>query len=133
MLYDYSQDRAVKNVVDINQQLLKEFPNVPGEWRYLSLGVGTYPPAKLGKIKGALKLPGYTRALIIDAGYSVRVLVTGEPVGDKLVDINFTDNPSLDYWMKNELVEEKLFSNFEEALRKIRGSLHGYLRSIPSI
>jgi hypothetical protein len=133
MLHDYSQDQAVKNVVDINQQLLKEFPNGAGEWRTLSLGVGAYPAARLAKIKGVLKLPDYARALVIDAGYSARVLVTGEPVGEKLVDINFTESPSLDYWVKGELAEERLFGNFEEALRKIRGSLHRYLRSMPSI
>lgn len=133
LLRDYSQDQAVKNVVDINKQLLPEFPAVPGEWSYRSLGVGTFPAGKLGKIKAALKLPGYARALLIDAGYSVRVLITGEPVGEKLVDLNFTDTPSMDYWVKGELVEERLFSNLDDALRKMRGSLHRYLRSRPNV
>jgi hypothetical protein len=55
------------------------------------------------------------------------VLITGEPVGEKFIDINFTEAPSLDYWVKGELMEERLFSNIEEALRKLRSSLHGYL------
>jgi hypothetical protein len=132
LLHDYSQDQAVKNVVDINKQLVPEFTGGPGEWSHLSLGVGNFPAGKMAKIKGMLKLPGYARALVIDAGYSVRVLVTGEPVGEKLVDLNFTEVPSMDYWVRGELVEERLFSNLDEALRRMRGSLHRYLRSIPA-
>jgi hypothetical protein len=132
LLHDYSQDQAVKNVVDINQQLIPEFRGGPGEWTYRSMGVGSFPAGRLAKIKGILRLPGYARALVIDAGYSVRVLVTGEPVGEKLVDLNFVEVPSMDYWVKGELIEERLFSNLDDALRKMRGSLHRYLRSTPS-
>jgi hypothetical protein len=133
LLHDYSQDQAVKNVVDINQQLYRNFPAGSGEWNYISLGVGAYPAGKLAKIKGALKLPRNARALILDAGYSVRVLITGEPVGEKVLDINFTEAPSLDYWNKGELTEERLFQNLDEALRKIRGSMHVYLRTTPTV
>jgi hypothetical protein len=48
-------------------------------------------------------------------------------VGERYIDINFTEVPSLDYWVKGELVEEKLFSNIDEALKKVRPSLHSYL------
>jgi len=133
LLHDYSQDQAVKNVVDINQKLYKEFSAGPGEWNYLSLGVGTFPVAKLNRIKGALRIPGYARALVIDAGYSVRILFTGEPVGEKLLDINFTEVPSLDYWVRGELAEERLFQNFDDALRRIRGSLHRYLQAARAV
>ncbi len=127
ILKDYNQDRALQSIVDINQRVIGEFSGPPHEWVYLSLGVGRYPVNKLARIKEALRLPHNTRALAIDAGYSVRVLITGEPVGEKFIDINFTEAPSLDYWVKGELVKERLFSNIEEALRKLRSSLHGYL------
>jgi len=129
MLKDYHQEQAVRAVVDINQRILKELAVAPGQWGYLCLGVGTYPPHKLEKIKSSLQLPSNARALAIDAGYSVRVLITAEPVAERLVDINFTEAPSLDYWVAGELVEEKLFSTVEDALKKLRGSLHGYLSS----
>ena len=127
MLKDYSQERAVRNVVDINQRFLKEFPEAPGEWRHLSLAVGSYPEKGLEKIKSSLQLPPNAHALIIDAGYSVRVMITGDPIGERLVDINFTEAPSLDYWVGNELVEERLFSTVDDALKKIRGLLANYL------
>jgi hypothetical protein len=57
----------------------------------------------------------------------VRLLITGEPVGERLIDVNFTEGPSLDYWVNNELIEEKLFSNFDATLRDLKSSLAGYL------
>ena len=126
MLKDYSQERAVRNVVDINPRILKEFSAAPLGWSYLSLGVGSYPANGLDKIKNALQLPADARALLIDAGYSVRLLITGEPIGERLLDINFTEAPSLDYWVRNELVEERLFPNVEVALKELKSALSGY-------
>jgi hypothetical protein len=45
------------------------------------------------------------------------------------MDLNFTEGPSLDYWVDGELVEEKLFSSVEQTLKRLRGSLHAYLDS----
>ena len=127
LLKDYKQEQAVRNVVDINPRTLKELSAPAGEWEYISLGVGSYPANGLAKIKNSLPLPPNARGLIIDAGYSVRILITGEPIGERLVDINFTEDPSLDYWVENELVEERLFSGVDDALRKLRGRLPIYL------
>jgi hypothetical protein len=129
MLKDYRQEQALRSVVDINQRILKEFTMPPGQWGYLSLEVGSYPAGKLEKIKNSLQLPSNARALAIDAGYSLRVLITAEPVGERLVDINFTEAPSLDYWVAGELVEERLFSTVDDTLKKLRGSLHSYFSS----
>ena len=71
---------------------------------------------------------GYRTGLIVDAGYSVRVVITGEPPGERYVDINFTDAPSLDFWVGGQLVEERVFSNIGEALKRIRPDLPRYLR-----
>jgi hypothetical protein len=131
LLKGYNQDQAVKNLVDINARILKELSVAPGRWGYFSLEVGTYPPDKLNKIKSGLSLPPGARGMIIDAGYSVRVVITGEPMGERYVDINFTDAPSLDYWVNGQLVEERVFSNLGEALKRIRPALPGYLRPLP--
>lgn len=127
LLRNYNQDQAMKNLVDINPRILKELSVGPGEWGYFSLEVGTYPPEKLAKIKSGLPLPAHARGIIIDAGYSVRIVITAEPVGQRYVDINFTDAPSLDYWVNGQLVEERVFSNMGEALKRIRSVLLGYL------
>ena len=128
LLKDYSQERAVRSVVDINPRTLKELSAAPLGWSYFSLGVGSYPANGLDKIKNALQLPAAARALLIDAGYSVRLLITGEPVGERLVDVNFTEAPSLDYWVRNELIEERLFPNVEVTLRELKSALSGYLK-----
>ena len=127
LLKGYNQDLAMKNLVDINPRILKDLSVAPREWGYFSLDVGTYPPEKLAKIKSGLPLPAGARGLIIDAGYSVRIVITAEPVGERYVDINFTDAPALDYWVNGQLVEERVFSNIGEALNRIRPDLAGYL------
>jgi hypothetical protein len=44
-----------------------------------------------------------------------------------LVDINFTDQPSLDFWVNGQLVAERVYSNVGEALKRIRGDLPRYI------
>jgi hypothetical protein len=127
LLRNYNQDQAARNLVDINAKLLSGLSVAPGEWGYYSLEIGTYPSERLAKIKSGLPLPLGARGLVIDAGYSVRVIITGEPLGERYVDINFTDAPSLDYWVKGQLVEERVYSNVGEALKRIRPELPRYL------
>lgn len=129
LLKGYNQDQAVKNLVDINPKILKELSVAPGEWGYFSLEVGTYPAERLVRIKSGLPLPPGARGIVIDAGYSVRVVITAEPIGERYVDINFTEAPSLDYWVNGQLVAERVFSNVGEALKKIRPDLAAYLNS----
>lgn len=123
LLKNYNQDKAARNLVDINSKLFKELSVGAGEWGYFSLDVGKYPEDKLARIKSGLPLPQRSRGIVIDAGYSVRVLITGEPVGERYVDINFTETPSLDCWVNGQLVDERVFSNIGEALKRIRPEL----------
>jgi hypothetical protein len=127
LLKGYNQEQAAKNLIDINSRLLKEVFVAPGTWGYFSMEVGKFPADRLTKIKNSLPLPAGARGLVVDAGFSVRLLITGEPIGERYVDINFTDAPSLDYWVRGELVEERLFANIGEALKKIRPNLPRYL------
>ena len=128
LLKNYNQDLAAKNLVDINAKILGSLHTEPGEWAYYSLDVGTYPPDKLARIKSGLPLPPSSRGIVIDAGYSVRIVITGLPVGERYIDINFTEAPSLDYWVHGQLVEERVFANVGEALRRIRPLLSEYLK-----
>jgi hypothetical protein len=132
LLKGYNQDQAAKNLVDINSRMLKELSVATGEWGYFSLEVGTYPAEKLAKVKSGLPLPPGARGLIVDAGYSLRIVITAEPPGERYVDINFTDAPALDYWVSGHLVEERVFSNIGEALRRIRPDLPLYLNPLKS-
>ena len=131
LLKDYSQEAALKSVAGINERIYKDLSVAPGEWGYQSLGIGKFNPGRLAKIKEALKLPPYARGLIIDAGYSVRILITGDPIGERVLDLNFIPHPSMDYWVKGELVEERLFTGLDPALRKLRPILNRYLETPP--
>jgi hypothetical protein len=128
LLKNYNQDQAAKNLVDINSKILNGLAVGAGEWGYYSLEIGSYPAEKLTKIKSGLPLPHGARGVVVDAGFSVRVIITGEPIGARFVDINFTDAPSLDYWVNGQLVEERVFANLGEALKRIRVDLADYLR-----
>jgi len=128
LLKNYNQDEAAKNLVDINLKIFNGLTIAPGQWGYYSLEVGTYPTDKLAKIKSSLPLPAGARGVVIDAGFSVRVIITGEPIGERYVDINFVDGPSLDYWVNGQLVEERVFSSVGEALKRIRPDLERYLK-----
>ena len=127
LLRNYNQDQAAKNLVDINTKLLNGLSMAAGAWGYYSLEIGNYPAEKLSKIKNGLPLPAGARGIVIDAGYSVRIIITGEPVGERYVDINFTDAPALDYWVNGQLIEERVYSNVGEALKRIRPELPRYL------
>lgn len=128
LLKNYNQDQAAKNLVDINSKILNGISLGPGEWGYYSLDVGKYPADKLARIKNSLPLPTGARGIVIDAGYSVRIIITGEPVGERYVDINFTDSPSLDYWVNGQLIEERVYANVGEALKRIRSTLVEFLK-----
>ena len=128
LLKDYRQERALQNIVDINRRVLAEFDAEEKKWGYVSLGVGRFPQNRLNYIREALRIPRYAKVLVIDAGYSVRFLITGEPSGERVVDINFTESPSMDYWVSNELIEERLFGSVDEALKRLRHALHRYVR-----
>src|SRR5262245_59926192 len=131
LLKNYNQDQAAKNLVDINAKILKGVSIRAGEWGYYSLDVGNYPADKLARIKSALPLPADARGIVFDAGYSVRVIITGEPIGERYVDINFTDAPSLDHWVNGQLVEERVYANVGEALKRIRPDLAEFLKPSP--
>lgn len=128
LLKNYNQDQAAKNLVDINSKILNGISLGPGEWGYYSLDVGKYPADKLARIKNSLPLPTGARGIVIDAGYSVRIIITSEPVGKRYVDINFTDSPSLDYWVNGQLIEERVYANVGEALKRIRPTLAEFLK-----
>ncbi len=132
LLKDYRQEQALQNIVDINGKVLRELADNTDHWVYISLGVGEFPRKRLGYIRDSLRIPRYARAAAIDAGYSVRILVTGSPPGEKVLDINFTDAPSMDCWAHGELVGEQLFHSVDDALRRLRNAIHPYLRQGPT-
>ena len=127
----YDQVEALEHLTDINLKLLKEGAPPPGGWGYVSL-VGEKSPQKdIEKIKRGLPLPLLARGVIVDSGLSLRAVVTGEPVGERILEFNFIQAPSFDCWIKGEWVREKLFPDREALLREAGELLAEYLEKNP--
>ena len=78
-------------------------------------------------MKSAFPIPPGGRGVIIDSGTSVRLIMTGDPSGERLVEVRLGDESSFDAWVQGEWVGEALFRNFDEALRRAPALVHEYL------
>ena len=72
-------------------------------------------------------LPG-ARGIVVDAGYSVRVITTGEPIGERYARILILAHVlSLDCWVDGQLVEERVYGSAAWRLKPISrriGAIH---------
>jgi hypothetical protein len=123
----YDQEVATKNLTDLNLKLLTEADPAPGEWGYVSLVEQKSPPAEIDKVKRALPLPPDARAVLVDSGLSLRVIVTGTPVGERLLEFNFIEEASFDCWIRGEWIREAVFRGKRELLRHAAGLLQRYM------
>ena len=123
----YDQDRARDNLTDQNLRLLHELNPEEGKWSYLSLLKQRFPKRDLERIKQHVGLPPYARGAIIDSGRSVRLLVTGTPIGERLLELALVVPPSFDAWIKGEWVREELYRDQQQALNRFRKLVRRYL------
>jgi hypothetical protein len=123
----YNQDQALDHLTDLNLKLLAQGAAPSGGWGYVSLVEDRSPTREIEKVKRALPLPSFARAVIVDSGLSLRVIVTGTPVGERILEFNFVQEASFDCWIRGEWVREELFANPEELLRKAAHLLEKYL------
>ena len=125
--HDYDQERAQERLTDNNLKLLRENELPEGGWGYVRLAETTYPERELERIKKLVGLPAYARGLIVDCGRSVRLLITGTPVGDRLLELTLGETPSFDCWVHQDWVREALFEDADKALKALRGFIEQYL------
>src|SRR5262245_46489636 len=92
----YSQEHALANLTDLNLKLLTQANPDPGEWGYIALCEERSPAKEVEKIKRALPLPASARAVVVDSGRSLRVIVTGTPVNERILEFNFIAEASFD-------------------------------------
>jgi hypothetical protein len=120
-LRGYDQEKVRASLSHINLKLLEETNPFPGSWNYVSLKPERRKLLEeFEKLKKACPLPEPLRGVAIDCGYSLRLLITGEPLGAKILEVHLSDAPSLDFWELGHLVREGLFSSREEALEAVR-------------
>jgi hypothetical protein len=125
--HDFEQGRAVERLTDNNLKLLATVEAPEGGWGYVRLAETTYPERELERIKRLVALPAYARGVIVDCGRSVRLLITGTPVGERLLELALGETPSFDCWVHNEWVREALFDDAEKALKALQRFIRQYL------
>src|SRR5512140_403533 len=85
--YAFDQEHARARLSDINVKFLEEARPGPGEWVTICMvPTERVPPAQIERVKGRLALPPGARGVIVDSGRSVRFIVTGEPVGERILE-----------------------------------------------
>jgi hypothetical protein len=124
----FDQDRAQRRLTDLNLKWFDEAPAAPGGWAVLHLlERERVPPQRLEKVRNAFTVPPDGRGVLVDSGDSVRVILTGAPIGERLVEVRLGAESSFDAWVHGEWVREVLFRNFDEGFRRSPGLAREYL------
>jgi hypothetical protein len=123
----YDQEEATKNLTDLNLKLLLQANPGLGEWGYVALVAERSPATEIERVKRALPLPPEARAVLVDAGLSLRAIVTGTPIGERLLEFNFIDEASFDCWVQGEWIREDVFRGKRELLRHASDLLRRYM------
>lgn len=123
----FEQEAARARLTDSNLKLLIEANPAEGEWGYVLLGEKPFPAADAERIRQSVNLPGYSRGVLIDSGRSVRLLITGTPIGERILELALVKEPSFDCWIEEEWVCERVFKDRKRALRGIHDLIEHYL------
>jgi hypothetical protein len=123
----FNQDTARSRLTDLNLKLLIEANPAEGSWGYVQLAETTFPERERERVKEQIPLPRYARGVLVDCGRSVRVLMTGSPIGQRILDLTLGDNPSFDCWIDGEWVREQVFRDARTALGALRRYIPQYL------
>ena len=65
--------------------------------------------------------------MLVDSGEALRAIITGHPVGERLVEVRIGAESSFDAWVYGEWVYEASFRNADEALRRAPRLVREYL------
>ena len=124
----YEQEQARAGLVDLNMKLITQ-ANPPADgFGYLNLIDERSSPGLLERVKRALPLPKGARAVIVDSGRMVRVILTGNPVGERILEFNFNrDEPTFDVWVRGDWKEEIHFRNLGELYRAAPRLIQQYM------
>jgi hypothetical protein len=123
----FEQDRARARLTDNNLKVLNETGPDEGTWGYIQIGETPHPDASRQRLMQRIGLPPYARGVIVDSGHSVRVLVTGTPIGARILEIALGGAPSFDCWIDGEWVREELFPTVDAAIKATPGLIALYL------
>jgi hypothetical protein len=131
----FEQDRAQRRLTDLNLKWFDEAEAPPGGWAMVhTLPNQRVPEPRVNKVRAALPVPPDGRGILVDSGEALRAIITGAPVGERLVEVRLGSESSFDAWVYGEWVREVLFRNFDDALRRGPRLVREYLtteRGVP--
>lgn len=126
--YKFEQEQAKTRLTDVNVKFLEQTQPAPGDWALLHMvPEERVPEPTLEQVKERIALPAGARGLIIDSGHSARVILTGEPAGERILEFTLGESSSFDCWVDGEWVHEELFRDAEEALTQAPPLVAHYL------
>ncbi len=123
----FEQDAARERLTDNNWKVVAAADPPEGGWVSVQFAETKYSERELEKIKEQIALPPYARGVVADSGRCVRLLVTGSPIGERLLELTLGDDPSFDCWIRTEWVDESRFQNRSHALKVFRRLVRKYL------
>ena len=126
---DFDQDRAKVRLTDANLQILREANPPEDAWGYVPMTEQRSSKDFLEKVRRVLRLPRGSRGVLVDSGTSLRAIATGNPFGDRVVELTLGGDSSLDVWSRGEWVAERVFRSKERALREAPHLMSRYLRA----
>ena len=123
----FDQDVARTRLSDNNRRLLIEANPAEGEWAYKCLVERPHNEQNRRRILAQVRLPAYARGVVVDCGRTLRLLVTGSPLGDRILDMTLSETPSFDCWVDGEWVRERTFRDQRSALSALCRFIHELL------
>jgi len=125
--HGFEQEAARSRLTDLNLKLLVEANPDLGQWGYVQLVERPFASKEAERIRETVELPPYARGAFVDSGRTVRLLVTGTPIGERILELALTREPSFDCWIQGEWVREELFKDRKRALRAFKDYIVRYL------
>ena len=123
----FEQEKARDRLTDNNLKILRQSNPPEGGWSYVALAERVIPEPQQEKIRQGIALPPYARAVFVDCGKYARVIATGSPVGERILELTLGGAPSFDCWVRDEWVKEEVFRNADEGIKRFRRHLERYL------
>ena len=118
---EFDQDRAKARLTDSNMNWIREGNPPEDGWAYLPQIGGRSREELVERVKRSIALPSGARGVIVDSGTSLRIIVTGRPVGERITELTLGGESCFDAWVKGEWVQERVFRGRERALREASG------------
>lgn len=124
----FEQEHARLRLTDSNAKWLQEANPPADSWAIVQILPGErMQPARVDKVQAAFGLPAGGRGVIVDSGNALRLIITGHPWGERLVEVRLGEESTFDAWVRGEWVREALFRNFEDGLRRAPALVREYL------